>query len=232
MSFLCHPEECHSCVILRSEATKDLLTKYRNEILHFVQDDTKSGSRSFADAQDDTVIAQDDTKKLRYHQAQAIISANIKEGITLFRKENKKGFTLIEMLVVIAIIAILVAIIVPTVISSTKRADASTDAANLRSILGEANIAVFNGEKMRAVDSAKKECLKSKSYPDAKLMIVYTMPGFVEVFYVDGDQYYGLDYFTELAEKGSTSVSTERPVYPANYNEEWFSIGAVDPNNS
>ena len=34
-------------------------------------------------------------------------------------KMNKKGFTLIEMLVVIAIIAVLVAIIVPTVSNST-----------------------------------------------------------------------------------------------------------------
>lgn len=147
----------------------------------------------------------------------------------MLKKKNKNGFTLIEMLVVIAIVAILVAIIVPTVVSSTKRADAATDASNLRSILGEANIAVFNGEKMRAVDSAKKECLRSKSFPNASLMIVYTTPGFVDVYYVDGELYYGLDYFTELAEKGSTEISTERPVYPTNYNEEWYSIGAVDP---
>lgn len=49
------------------------------------------------------------------------------------KKTNKKGFTLIEMLVVIAIIAILVAIIIPTVTSATTKAKASTDAANLRS---------------------------------------------------------------------------------------------------
>ena len=48
-------------------------------------------------------------------------------------KMNKKGFTLIEMLVVIAIIAILVAIIIPAVSSSTDRAAAAADAANLRS---------------------------------------------------------------------------------------------------
>lgn len=48
-------------------------------------------------------------------------------------KMNKKGFTLIEMLVVIAIIAVLVSIIIPTVSSSTDRAKAAADAANLRS---------------------------------------------------------------------------------------------------
>ena len=51
---------------------------------------------------------------------------------------NKKGFTLIEMLVVIAIIAILVAIIIPVVQSSTTKAAAATNAANLRAIKAEA----------------------------------------------------------------------------------------------
>jgi prepilin-type N-terminal cleavage/methylation domain-containing protein len=51
-----------------------------------------------------------------------------------------RGFTLVEMLVVIAIIAVLVAIIIPTVTSATKRAKAATDAANLRSAIGEANV--------------------------------------------------------------------------------------------
>ena len=46
---------------------------------------------------------------------------------------NKKGFTLIEMLVVIAIIAVLVAIIIPVISSATTKAAAATDAANMRS---------------------------------------------------------------------------------------------------
>ena len=52
-------------------------------------------------------------------------------------KMNKKGFTLIEMLVVIAIIAVLVSIIIPTVTSATDKADAAAKAANLRSIKAE-----------------------------------------------------------------------------------------------
>lgn len=55
-------------------------------------------------------------------------------------KMNKKGFTLIEMLVVIAIIAVLVAIIIPTVSSSTVKAKAAADAANLRSVIAEASL--------------------------------------------------------------------------------------------
>lgn len=53
-------------------------------------------------------------------------------------KNSKKGFTLIEMLVVIAIIAILVAIVVPVVMGSTDKAKGAADAANLRSIQAEA----------------------------------------------------------------------------------------------
>lgn len=53
--------------------------------------------------------------------------------------KNKKGFTLIEMLVVIAIIAVLVAVAIPVVGSSTDKASAATNAANLRALVAEAN---------------------------------------------------------------------------------------------
>lgn len=56
------------------------------------------------------------------------------------KKLNKKGFTLIEMLVVIAIIAILVAIIIPTVSNATEKAKEAADAANIRSLAAEAEI--------------------------------------------------------------------------------------------
>lgn len=59
---------------------------------------------------------------------------------------NKKGFTLIEMLVVIAIIAILVAIIIPVVQSSTTKAAAAADAANMRSYKAEIATAFLSKE--------------------------------------------------------------------------------------
>lgn len=61
-------------------------------------------------------------------------------------KMNKKGFTLIEMLVVIAIIAILVSIVVPVVSNSTVKSKAAADAANLRSIVAEASIDYLSGK--------------------------------------------------------------------------------------
>ena len=50
-------------------------------------------------------------------------------------KMNKKGFTLIEMLVVIAVIAILVSIVIPVVGDSTEKAKEARDAANIRSAI-------------------------------------------------------------------------------------------------
>jgi len=73
-------------------------------------------------------------------------------------KMNKKGFTLIEMLVVIAIIAILVSIIIPAVGSSTKRAAAATDAANLRSAKAVISIMLLDGETFEDGVPTAAEC--------------------------------------------------------------------------
>ena len=53
------------------------------------------------------------------------------------KKLNKKGFTLMEMLIVVAIIAILVAIAIPTFTSALNKAHDAADAANLRAYYAE-----------------------------------------------------------------------------------------------
>lgn len=56
----------------------------------------------------------------------------------MFKKlSKKKGFTLMEMMIVVAIIAILIAIIVPTFKGALDRAKAATDEANLRAYYAE-----------------------------------------------------------------------------------------------
>ena len=77
-------------------------------------------------------------------------------------KMNKKGFTLIEMLVVIAIIAVLVSIIVPVVGNSTNKASAATNAANLRSIAASVAIKYLDGTidgETTTMDEAAVEAL-------------------------------------------------------------------------
>ena len=51
---------------------------------------------------------------------------------------NKKGFTLMEMLIVVAIIAILIAIAIPTFSGSLKSAKQAADNANVRAVYSEA----------------------------------------------------------------------------------------------
>ena len=50
---------------------------------------------------------------------------------------NKKGFTLMEMLIVVAIIAVLVAIAIPTFNNALEKSREATDAANIRSAYAE-----------------------------------------------------------------------------------------------
>ena len=57
----------------------------------------------------------------------------------MFKKlSKKKGFTLMEMMIVVAIVAILIAIIVPTFKSALDSAYAAADEANLRAYYSEA----------------------------------------------------------------------------------------------
>lgn len=59
---------------------------------------------------------------------------------------NKKGFTLIEIMVVIAIIAVLISIAIPVFNGSMKKAANATDAANARNLYGVLATMVNMGE--------------------------------------------------------------------------------------
>ena len=59
------------------------------------------------------------------------------------KKLNKKGFTLMEMLIVVAIIAVLVAVAIPTFTSSLERSREAADLANVRSAYGKVSLAAL-----------------------------------------------------------------------------------------
>lgn len=61
------------------------------------------------------------------------------------KKMNKKGFTLAELLIVIAIIAILIAIAIPAFSGALDEAKLQTDHANIRSAYGMAQTAKLLG---------------------------------------------------------------------------------------
>ncbi len=56
---------------------------------------------------------------------------------SMLKRKNKKGFTLMEMLIVVGIIAILVAIAIPTFGGAQKKAKYAADIANVRAWYAE-----------------------------------------------------------------------------------------------
>ena len=113
------------------------------------------------------------------------------------KKMNKKGFTLIEMLAVIAIIAVLVAIIVPAVGSSTDKAKASTDAANLRSAMSAATIEYANTGNL---DGLSVSVPKSKLVPDCDKVVIGLVGDEIVAYYTDDTNYYAVADFAAVAD--------------------------------
>ena len=62
-------------------------------------------------------------------------------------KVNKKGFTLAELLIDVAIIAVLVAISIPIFTSQLEKSRDATDEANVRSAIAEVTAAVLSDDK-------------------------------------------------------------------------------------
>ena len=56
----------------------------------------------------------------------------------MLKRKNRKGFTLAELLIVVAIIAVLVAIAVPLFVGSLNKAKGARDNANIRAVRGAA----------------------------------------------------------------------------------------------
>ena len=127
------------------------------------------------------------------------------------KKMNKKGFTLIEMLAVIAIIAVLVAIIVPAVGSSTTKAKAAADAANLRSALSAATIEYAENGLTDGKLSLSLTTPACKTFEGAALEI-YQVGDELKACYVSSNKYYDINYFSTIADgKSAPTAGTAAP---------------------
>ena len=70
-------------------------------------------------------------------------------------RKNNKGFTLAELLIVVAIIAVLVAIAIPIFNSQLEKSREATDIANVRDIYAEIAVGLLDGSLVKDTDSMK-----------------------------------------------------------------------------
>ncbi len=86
-------------------------------------------------------------------------------------KTNKKGFTLAELLIVVAIIGVLVAISIPIFTSQIEKAREATDAANLRAAYAEASAEVLKEGDDVEVKIEVELCQMMAGWTDTTLQI-------------------------------------------------------------
>lgn len=88
-------------------------------------------------------------------------------------KQNKNGFTLMEMLIVIAIIAVLIAVAIPVFASQLEKTREATDLANVRSayaqvsteaLLGDSEATVTVDLKQKQADLAIRRSCEYRRY--------------------------------------------------------------------
>lgn len=81
-------------------------------------------------------------------------NAEIKGGFSQMKKNNKKGFTLVELVIVVAVMAVLVAVAIPTissVLGTAKEAVAESNARTIESVIKLAEAGQANaGQPMSA----------------------------------------------------------------------------------
>ena len=90
------------------------------------------------------------------------------------KKNNKKGFTLAELLIVVAIIAVLVAIAIPVFTTQLEKSREATDLANVRSAYaGVVTDWLTDGSSKEASVSAQQKVTGWQTDPQPYLEVMY-----------------------------------------------------------
>ncbi|MBE5859350.1 MAG: type II secretion system protein [Butyrivibrio sp.] len=81
----------------------------------------------------------------------------------LKRLNSKKGFTLAELLIVVAIIAVLVAVSIPVFTNQLEKAREATDAANIRNAISEVTVQYLSADEPVAAGYTSAVTLTQKT---------------------------------------------------------------------
>lgn len=139
------------------------------------------------------------------------------------KRNKKRGFTLIELIIVIAIIAILAAIAVPAFGQIRQKANASADLGNARTIYSLVATEIANDAigiptsgdtyyPLTSVGTGNSKNIQSQIEPEPKVKAVQNAY-FIVKLDVDGDIEIG--YATTNA-NGSTKPNGYQKIYPNN----------------
>lgn len=95
----------------------------------------------------------------------------------MFKKLNKKGFTLAELLIVVAIIGVLVAISIPIFTAQLQKARFATNQANARAAYAAAVAAYLEDDTVSGGNYNVKTGEFTKGSPTAGTLDMTTLPG-------------------------------------------------------
>ena len=127
-------------------------------------------------------------------------------------KQNKKGFTLAELLIVVAIIAVLVAIAIPIFTNQLEKSREATDLANVRSAYAAVVTSYFDNPSGRSVSvSAQQTISKWQTYsnsPTTAKLKAFNESGTKDVSVPSVTK--GGKYLVKIDDKGEVTVS-EKP---------------------
>ena len=122
------------------------------------------------------------------------------------KNRNNHGFTLIEMLLVVAVIAVLVSIIVPRVSNATDKSAAAADAANLRaakSAIASGSLEGIYGANEASIPAEELDVPVTSNYKAAGAFSAKIEDGVISVFYGAMD----INALADIADNGVADLS-------------------------
>lgn len=134
----------------------------------------------------------------------------VRQRYEMKKNVRRGGFTLAELLVVVAIIGVLVAISIPIFSSQLHKARVATDIANLRNFYAELQVNYLETEKKNetVVNNYGLSMTKHTSYTDLNGDHIDLKDGYFAVRFIEGDGYQISYYCNNASHYGDPGCTT------------------------